>query len=135
MVSHQKGVLMKKVVLSVLLFSVQAFASLKIEPQSGDRFTCVDSLSGYTYLLEIKDLGDEEAHVVVLDQNKKFLRVYKGFYGAHVELSEESVAFQMMRGGQVVETIEFENYDLDRAVYYDLGDSRSVSCIYDAQNH
>lgn len=117
---------MKTLLLTLgLIFQSSLGAAAVIEPQSDDVYQCVDSVSGFIYDLKIIDIGDEHAIVSVRNGQGALLRVAED-----VELDESSggLTFVIWGEDQQFESISFENYDLDQAVYTDGGDSRPMSC-------
>lgn len=113
--------------LSLIMITIPSFAFAKVvNPQSGDRYVCTDSVSGHVWDLRIVDVGDEEAWIRVSQTNGVTL-TFRG-ENAHVEMSKDAMTFNTYMNGQQYDTITFENYDLQTVTYADGGDSRPMSC-------
>lgn len=94
-----------------------------LAPESGNRYSCYDEISQYTYHLEIKDMGDETGSVSVFWNGT----LVHGPVDADVVFSSDNFLFGF-KSQDFEETIGFENYDLNSAEYLDGGDSRPLDC-------
>ena len=104
--------------------STQSFAA-KIDPDASIALSCVDNVSGYTYELAVKDIGDEEAIMAVFGPKGALLRVDDN---VTYNTNREGADFLVFQDGKVTESISIPGFELEQAVYADGGDSRPVVC-------
>ncbi len=104
---------------------------LAFDFQSGDKITCFDDVSGYTYTVKIQDIGDEEAYVRVrTDRGNYFYPATRVIFSQ----SELGITIEMLNADntEVEEDLIIpyfsSNDELVYGDYSDRGDSRPVDC-------
>jgi hypothetical protein len=115
---------MKHLLALAILTISSAVGAQTFNPESNMQFSCIDSVSNYSYHLTIVDIGDEEGKIV---EFKKFPLITAYDNVVFNENSEES-SFVAFKEGKVLFSIVFPNNDLKEAYYADGGDSRAMDC-------
>jgi len=122
-----QGVIVKILFLtSLITLSTYSYAF-----NSGDKIKCTDDVSGFTYLIKIIDIGDEEAYIKVQANSRNH------FYPSSrviFDENSEGAIFQMLSSDnqRIVEEIfiphPVSGSNIIFGDYIDGGDSRVVEC-------
>jgi len=116
---------MKKIIaLSILAMTSVSFGQ-SFSPISGMKFKCFDDVSGYTYILKILDIGDEDGEIKMF-RHGKFVKKY-----SNVEFDEHSEGSMFFYDNGITQekfSIHFPYNKLEEAYYMDGGDSRALDC-------
>jgi hypothetical protein len=118
-----KGVLMKKLLVTgMLLFGHSVYAEA-FKPESGLIISCEDSVSGYGYLMKIVDIGDHEGAMT-----EKTGEGITQFENVLFNESRDESFFTVYLKGKEHLSIIFPSNNLAAAYYVDTGDSRGLDC-------
>lgn len=115
---------MKNLLITCLVTFAGVLHAEAFNPQPGTKISCDDSVSGYEYLLEIVDIGDEEGAVTEYYVNN-YVRKYENVV---FDQHSEGSFFVVYINGQSEFSIDFPENDLGKAFYVDRGDSRALDC-------